>query len=163
MDAESGTHTATWKRDAEIVDTVSYTGLTPGKTYTVYGTMMLKGTGEKLYQDGVPVTGMTEFIPEEPDGTVDVSFILNTLILQDMDIVVFEYLFAGSVMNGDLEAETPIATHEDLYDDDQTVYVPEMPREPVNTGVNSHIGLYFTAMLTSGAGLVWLYNRRKRH
>ena len=163
VDAESGTHTATWKRDAEIVDTVSYTGLTPGKTYTVYGTVMLKGTGEDLYQNGVPVAGMTEFTPEKPDGTVDVSFTLNTFILQDMDIVVFEYLFAGSVMNGDLESEIPIATHEDLYDDDQTVYVPEMPREPVNTGVNSHIGLYFTAMLTSGAGLVWLYNRRKRH
>ena len=80
-----------------------------------------------------------------------------------MNIVVFEYLFAGSVMDGDLESETPIATHEDLNDEDQTVYIPEMPREPVNTGVNSHIGLYFTAMLTSGAGLVWLYNRRKRH
>ena len=87
---------------------------------------------------------------------------LRTKIYDFMDIVVFEYLFAGSVMDGDLESETPIATHEDLNDEDQTVYVPEMPREPVNTGVNSHLGLYLTAMLTSGAGLVWLYNRRRR-
>ena len=143
-----------------LTDTVFYRGLTPGKTYTLYGTIMLKGSGEQLYQRDLPITGMTEFIPEEADGTVEVTFTLDTYMLEDMDLVVFEYLYAGSILNTDLESDVPIAAHEDLSDYDQTISVPSLPWEPVNTGVNMHTDLFVALTLVSGAGLIWLMRRR---
>ena len=50
VDSGSNSHEATWDHKAKVIDTVTYTGLTPGKTYTVYGTVMLKGIGEVLIQ-----------------------------------------------------------------------------------------------------------------
>ena len=64
-----------------------YKGLTPGKTYTVYGTAMVKGTCAELYQNGIPITGMTEFIPTAVNGTVEVTFVVDTYQLQGMEIM----------------------------------------------------------------------------
>lgn len=163
VDSGSNSHEATWDHKAKVIDTVTYTGLTPGKTYTVYGTVMLKGTGEVLIQNGIPVTGMTEFVPKETDGTVEVSFVVDTYLLQGMEIVVFERLFAGSVTDSTLESDVPIAVHEDINDKDQTVKVPVIPFTPPHTGVDDHMGLLLTTMLTSGAGAIWIFSRKKRH
>ena len=160
LDDKTGTHTAELSHSETLTDTITYRGLTPGKTYTLFGIVMMKGSGEQLYQRDLPITGMTEFTPEEADGTVDVSFTLDTYMLEDMDIVVFEYLYAGSILNTDLESDVPIASHEDLSDDDQTISVPSLPWEPVNTGVNMHADLYIAVMLVSGAGLIWLLRKR---
>ena len=163
VDKESGNHTATHSHAATVIDTVSYTGLTPGKTYTVYGTVMVKGTDAELYQNGIPITGMTEFVPATANGTVEVTFVVDTYQLQGMGIVVFERLFAGSVMSSTLESDVPIAVHEDINDTDQTIRVPVISNPPVNTGVNDHTGLFMATMLTSGAGIVWILRKRKRH
>ncbi|MBR3124878.1 MAG: VaFE repeat-containing surface-anchored protein, partial [Mogibacterium sp.] len=163
VDKDSGTHTAAHSHTATVIDTVSYSGLTPGKTYTVYGTVMVKGTGAELYQNGIPITGMTEFVPTAANGTVDVTFVVDTYQLQGMEIVVFERLFAGSVTGSTLESEVPIAVHEDINDTDQTIKVPVIPFTPPHTGVDDHTGLFVTAMLTSGAGIAWILRKRKRH
>ena len=163
VDKESGDHTATLSHAATVVDTVSYTGLTPGKTYTVYGTVMIKGTEADLYQNGIPITGMTEFIPTAANGTVEVTFVVDTYQLQGMEIVVFERLFAGSVTGSTLESDVPIAIHEDINDTDQTIKIPVIPFNPPHTGVDDHMGLLLTAMLSSGAGAIWIFSRKKRH
>lgn len=160
-DKDTGTHTATLTHAATFVDTVSYEGLTPGKTYTVCGKIMVKSTGKELYQKGVPITGMTEFVPETPGGTVEVTFALDTYLLEGQTLVVFEDLFAGSVTDEDLESAVPIATHADLDDKDQTISVPRSPNPPVNTGVNTHLDVYIVLMLISGVGFVWLLRKRK--
>ena len=80
-----------------------------------------------------------------------------------MEIVVFERLFAGSVTGSTLESDVPIAVHEDINDKDQTIKVPVIPYTPPHTGVDDHMGLLLTAMVTSGVGLVWIFQRRKRH
>ena len=163
VDKESGSHTATHSHTATVIDTVSYKGLTPGKTYTVYGTVMVKGTGAELHQNGIPITGMTEFIPTAANGTVEVTFVVDTYQLQGMEIVVFERLFAGSVTGSTLESEVPIAVHEDINDTDQTIKIPVIPFNPPHTGVNDHMRLLLTTMLTSGAGIAWILRKRKRH
>ena len=163
VDSGSNSHEATWDHKAKVIDTVTYTGITPGKTYTVCGTVMLKGTGEVLIQNGIPVTGMTEFVPEETDGTVEVSFVVDTYLLQGMEIVVFERLFAGSVMSSTLESDAPIAVHEDINDKDQTIKVPVIPFTPPHTGVEDHTGLLLITMLTSGVGAIWIFSRKKKH
>ncbi len=162
-DGASGSHTMTHGRKAQLIDTVSYRGLTPGKTYTLCGTVMVKGTGEILFQDGIPVTGMTEFTPEEPDGTAQVSFEVDTYTLQGMEIVVFERLYAGSVTEGTLESELPAAVHEDIDDAGQTLSVPEIPDDTPDTGFEDQVMLPLVMMISSGAGLVWIFCRKKRH
>lgn len=112
---------------------------------------------------GIPITGMTEFIPTASNGTVEVTFVVDTYQLQGMEIVAFERLFAGSVMSSTLESDVPIAVHEDINDTDQTIKVPVIPFTPPHTGVDDHTGLLVTAMLTSGAGIAWILRKRKRH
>ena len=80
-----------------------------------------------------------------------------------MEIVVFERLFAGSVMSSTLESDVPIAVHEGINDTNQTIKVPVIPFTPPHIGVDDHTGLYITAMLTSGAGIAWILRKRKRH
>ncbi|MBQ8994358.1 MAG: VaFE repeat-containing surface-anchored protein [Oscillospiraceae bacterium] len=162
VEKESGSHTATHSHTATVIDTITYKGLTPGKKYTVYGTVMVKGTEAELYQNGIPITGMTEFIPTAANGTVEVTFVVDTYQLQGMEIVVFERLFAGSVTGSTLESDVPIAIHEDINDTNQTIKVPVIPFTPPHTGVDDHMGLLLTAMLSSGAGAIWILKKRKR-
>ena len=112
---------------------------------------------------GIPITGMTEFVPTAANGTVEVTFVVDTYQLQGMEIVVFERLFAGSLTDSTLESDIPIAVHEDINDKDQTIKVPVIPFTPPHTGVEDHMGLLLTTMLTSGAGAIWIFSRKKRH
>lgn len=63
-DGIDGDQQAVIDPEAVIVDTVAYTGLIPGKEYTVKGKLMDKETGEALKVDGKAVTA------EPPKGGV---------------------------------------------------------------------------------------------
>lgn len=119
-DAESGTSTGTVGESVQLIDTVAYTGLTPGNTYRIFTTLMDKATGEAITgSDGLPLVGTTEFTPEEADGTIDIEVTIDTSALKGHDIVFFEKL-------ADLD-ENVIAVHEDIDDAGQTVSFPEEP------------------------------------
>ena len=106
----------------EVIDTVEYTGLIPGKTYTLKGSLHVKVTDEEgnvtekpLEVDGKPVTAETTFTPEKADGKVDVVFHFNSLTIpHDTEIVAFESLEKNGV---------EIAAHADIKDKAQTVTV----------------------------------------
>ncbi len=106
----------------EVIDTVEYTGLIPGKEYTLKGTLHVKVTDEEgkvtekpLEVDGKPVTAETTFTPEKSDGKVDVVFHFNSLTIpHDTEIVAFESLEKNGV---------EIAAHADIEDKAQTVTV----------------------------------------
>ena len=106
----------------EVIDTVEYTGLIPGKEYTLKGTLHVKVTDEEgnvtekpLEVDGKPVTAETTFTPEKADGKVDVVFHFNSLTIpHDTEIVAFESLEKNGV---------EIAAHADIKDKAQTVTV----------------------------------------
>ena len=106
----------------EVIDTVEYTGLVPGKEYTLKGTLHVKVTDEEgnvtekaLEVDGKPVTAETTFTPEKADGKVDVVFHFNSLTIpHDTEIVAFESLEKNGV---------EIAAHADIKDKAQTVTV----------------------------------------
>ena len=105
-----------------VIDTVEYTGLIPGKEYTLKGTLHVKVTDEEgkvtekpLEVDGKPVTAETTFTPEKADGKVDVVFHFNSLTIpHDTEIVAFESLEKNGV---------EIAAHADIEDKAQTVTV----------------------------------------
>ena len=105
-----------------IEDVVSYKNLVVGREYTVTGTLMDKSTGEAFLVNGEPVTAETTFIPETADGTVIVTFTFDaSAITENTDLVVFEKLFELDA-EGKIKDE-PIAEHEDIEDEDQTVIV----------------------------------------
>ena len=97
-----------------LTDTVSYTGLVPGKEYRATGVLMNKETGEKLLVDGKEVTAETTFIAEAKNGSVDVTFIFDATGLHGKEIVVFEDLYRENIK---------VAAHADITDDDQTIKV----------------------------------------
>ena len=97
-----------------LTDTVSYTGLVPGKEYKVTGVLMDKETGEKLLVNGKEITAETTFIAEAKNGSVDVTFVFDATGLHGKEIVVFEDLYRENIK---------VATHADITDDDQTIKV----------------------------------------
>lgn len=97
-----------------LTDTVSYTGLVPGKEYKVTGVLMDKETGEKLLVDGKEITAETVFVPETKNGSVDVTFIFDATGLHGKEVVVFEDLYRENIK---------VAAHADITDDDQTIKV----------------------------------------
>lgn len=107
-----------------INDEVAYSGLTPGKKYTVSGTLHKRSVGEdgKMVDDGVlkdkdgkEVTASAEVTPDKPDGKVNVQFIFDIDAdgLNGKTVVAFE----------DLRHEgTVVATHVDINDEGQSVH-----------------------------------------
>lgn len=95
-----------------IVDTVSYSSLIPGKTYTLSGVLMDKSTGKELLVGGKTVTATKDFTPTAVNGTVDITFVLDARTLKGQKMVVFETLTTGG---------NPVAVHKDINDAGQTV------------------------------------------
>lgn len=111
-----------------LTDTVSYTGLVPGKEYKVTGVLMDKETGEKLLVDGKEITAETVFVPEAKNGSVDVTFIFDATGLHGKEIVVFEDLYRENVL---------LATHADINDEGQTVKILPLHGSIMTTKVNA--------------------------
>lgn len=97
-----------------LTDTVSYTGLVPGKEYKVTGVLMDKETGEKLLVDSKEITAETVFVPETKNGSVDVTFVFDATGLHGKEVVVFEDLYRENVL---------LTTHTDINDEGQTVKI----------------------------------------
>ena len=98
--------------EVTLVDTVTYSGLTAGKTYELSGVLMYKGTGEPLEIDGQQVTAEKEFTPKSDSGTVDLEYAFDASTLAGKAVVVFETLYQDSV---------EVTSHADIEDEGQTV------------------------------------------
>lgn len=149
-----GSKTMVLGANVTLVDTVTYKGLTAGKTYVLKGTIMDKVSGQPI-----GVTAETTFIAEAADGSVEITFTFDTTQLQGKTLVVFETLY-------DTQGN-PIADHSDLNDEDQTVSVPVQPViPPVVTGDDSSPMPYvlsLLAALAAAAAVAAVLVRRKRH
>ncbi|WP_347568607.1 VaFE repeat-containing surface-anchored protein [Isoptericola sp. AK164] len=101
---------------ATVVDTISYTGLTPGLEYTVAGAVVTDGPAS------VGPVGATAFVPDSPDGTVDVTFEVTAAYAGE-SLVAFQAIF----LDGEL-----VVGHADLADEAQTfeIVVPRPAPSP---------------------------------
>ena len=115
--------------EVTIKDTVEYTGLAAGTTYTLYGTLVDKNTGERVSGGLTEVTWT--FTPTRDAGSEEMEFTINTTGISGKELVVFETLYIGEEIVEDYE----IAEHKDLNDDSQTVWVKV---ERPNTGIFTH-------------------------
>ena len=115
-DSATKTHIAYPGQNTMLVDTVSYMGLLPGRSYIMEGVLHRLSTGEILYhKDGTSVTSQTEFVAEEDGaGTVSLEFRFDAEGVKGDSVVAFETCV--DVQTGDAVAE-----HEELEDRDQTV------------------------------------------
>lgn len=103
-----------------LTDTVEYSGLTPGKSYTATGTLhyvLADGTdgGAVKDADGADVTATATFVPDSADGSAEVTFDFDAPDLAGKTVVAFEDVSHGGVT---------YATHADVTDEGQTVRFP---------------------------------------
>lgn len=136
LDKNTQTHLSEYNKESVIVDTVTYGNLTPGKTYVMTGTLMNKDTGKPVTDaQGNPLTSSTTFTPEKSEGTVEMEFKIDSTTFPGAHLVVFEKLFDTKATDETpAPGETPkpgtpdkeITKHEDLNDEDQSIYVVEI-------------------------------------
>lgn len=107
-----------------LIDRVAYRNLTPGKEYRVEGEIHARGRfGLDLGDMGIGESVV--FVPEAPEGTVEVKFTLDPMDIRRADLVAYEYLYEG-------DSTLVIASHADIMDDGQTVHITARtePEEP---------------------------------
>ena len=116
--ANKGSHEQAPAESTSLTDTVAYHGLQPGKTYCLVGTLMDADTEQEVRgTDDTPVQGTTCFTPDTSDGTVDVAFELDSTKLDGHRLVAFERLLE------DNEQGRLVASHEDINDEQQSVWI----------------------------------------
>ena len=96
----------------ELVDTVEYRNLIPGRGYTLQGIVVEKETETPLCKEQ-----KITFVPEKADGTVELSFEINGRELAGKTAVVYEEV--------KLEDKS-IAEHKDPNAKEQSIYIPEI-------------------------------------
>ena len=128
LDANTGLNQVLADSNATVVDTVTYTHLLPGKTYVMKGVLMTSA-GNALMVNGKTITASTEFVPTTTDGTVDVTFNFDASEIGGRKLVFYEYL--------ELDSNT-VASHTDISDTDQTVYVPKLRTTIFDSENGSH-------------------------
>lgn len=106
----------------ELVDTVTYTGLAPGKTYTMQASLHTRGAdgadeGMLLDASGQAVTARQSFTPAESDGKVEVTFLFEAPDIGGKTVVAFEELQFRDVT---------YATHADISDEAQSLALPSI-------------------------------------
>ena len=130
----------------KVVDTVTYEGLVPGKTYIIEGVLMDKASNT------AKATAKSEaFTPETSNGSITVTFNVENENLGQVYLVAFEYLYEANedgskatdeVVNGEI-VETvdraPIAVHADINDEAQTVLVDQIA---ISTSASYEDGSY---------------------
>jgi hypothetical protein len=121
-----GAHEAAAAESLTITDAIAYEGLAPGEEYQVEGTLVDKATGEAI--EGA--TASATLAPEEPSGTVEVTFTIDATNLSGHGLVAFERVsWQGHV----------VATHEDLSDEGQTVRIPEIGTTATDASDQDHV------------------------
>ncbi len=161
-----GTHELNPESNVTISDHVEYHNLIPGKEYLLHATLMDKRTQTPLVIDDQTVEADLRFTPNEPDGSIDIDLgNIDASSLANSDLVVFEHLSKD---------DAPVAVHQDINDEKQTVHVKELPQTPESTessdsplgtygktGVNI-FGLAILAVLLGAAGIGFIAYSRHR-
>ncbi len=130
-DSETGDETVTMSEETRIIDTVTYENLIAGYEYTLVGTLMNKDTSEEFTVNGEVVTSSTTFIPESANGSVEVEFIFDTTECGGMSLTVFENLIHNGIT---------VTVHEDIEDEDQSVYIPKIRTNASDALTEDHVG-----------------------
>ena len=128
-DDVTGSHNALAEKEMSLTDIATYTGLIPGKEYTMKGVLMDKATGKELLINGEKVTKEVTFTPEQPDGSVELTFTFDGSALAGKSVVAFEDCFRDG---------KEVAVHHDIDSKEQTVDIPDISTELKDDVTGSH-------------------------
>lgn len=127
----NGGHASAQGAGVTLIDEVAYNGLTPGKTYTIKGTlhaMQEDSDGNKTDAgairdaDGSEVTAETTFEASAPEGAANVEFTFDASAIDASAVVAFAVVaFETLEVDGNVAAE-----HSDITDEKQTVWLPSI-------------------------------------
>ena len=175
LDENSKTQEGEAKEKQKIIDQITYKNLLPGETYVLKGVLMDKETGKELVdENGKRVTAGISFVPENEEGTIEMTFELDARRLAGKSVVVFERLYD--------EEEHLIAKEEDIENADQTVLYrkQEIPKNTIvekpghnskevrkspKTGDENRMALWLVMLCVFGIAVVTeivIYKRRNR-
>ena len=102
------------KKEITLIDTIEYTGLKKGETYTAKGRLINKSTGEVMKDAaGNEITAEQEFTARSTHGKVKVTFTFDGSNMWSKETVVYEQVFGS---DGHI-----VAKHEDIEDEGQTI------------------------------------------
>lgn len=153
LDSETGGHSANADENVRILDEVRYINLIPGKTYTVTGTLMDKKTGSPVTAGGRPVTVSKEFVPERADGSVIVEFEFDASQLAGRSVTAFEKVSSCG---------KDVFVHEDLKDQDQSIYFRRTGTSAAATGDENYAVLWTAVLVTASACAAGIIFRRRK-
>ena len=150
MDLETGDRISAPDENVEILDTLVFKNLIPGKVYTASGRVIKKSSGEEIPsslidasfkepdedEDPLHSSGkisvdddMVTFIPDSRDGAILLTFKYDAHELAGEEAVVFERVYHN---------EREVIVHENIDDEAQTVYHPDGYTEAVNPASEGH-------------------------
>ncbi len=163
-DKDTGGHTGSIRQNAVIIDTVTYSNLIPGKEYGISGILMDKDTKKPLLTDGKEVRAETVFVPENPEGEVELKYELDSTKLYGKRIVVFEDLICNDIS---------VCTHNDIDDEAQSISYPEKEktaerlkntvRTSDNSGLNFAGAVLIIGSVITTIVLVTVFRRKNIH
>ena len=127
VDKITDDHYAYISKNTTIVDTVAYSNVVIGRTYTLKGRIH--------FRDGTKtaVTAYKTFVAEDTNGTVDVEFNFDSTAFANKSVVIFEELYYNDIK---------ITDHADVNDDNQTVnyLTPAVHTTAVDKATGEHTG-----------------------
>ena len=122
--SDAGIHMVFAENSVTLTDTITYNNLIAGNTYKVEGKLVDKETGDALLDaNGDEIVVTDTFVAADTDGTTDITFTIDATLYEGGGMVCFEKVST--------EADVLVAVHEDLDDEDQSIYVPAL-------GTNAH-------------------------
>lgn len=86
-------------------------------------------TEKELLEKEHPTTATTTFTPETANGTVELTYTVDTTLLTGKTIVVFEDLYHNNVL---------VYSHADIEDADQSIYVPNIKTTATAKDTEAH-------------------------
>lgn len=146
-DGKTASHEGSIAKNSTIVDVIRFENLTPGKKYSVTGSAhIVAEDGKNADREGIGSNSM-DFIPDAPNGEVEVAICVDSTKLEGKTAVVFEQV---------KDENTLIAAHEDASSKPQSVSYPapkaEVPgKKPGLTKTGDQLKMAIGGLLTVAA------------
>ena len=157
--AADGDHEAAADGGVATIDEVRYESLEPGREHVPTGTLVDKATAKPVEKDGLPLTSVVAFTPEEPNGSVEATFAFDGAALAGHRTAAFEGLALGGA---------EVAKRMDVEDEGQSVDLvqPSAPGTPAaklaQTGdANNVVPLVCLAVVAALAAALAALHQRK--
>ena len=131
-DGDTNSHVGVVGGKSTIVDTVTYTNLIVGKTYTVSGYLMNQDTNTAILdKDGNKITSSRTFTAATANGSIDITFEFDSSDMEGSTAVVFEDLYHNDIR---------VTTHSDITDSNQSILYPKIRTKAHDKNTGDHNG-----------------------